>query len=158
MCSATPLANTVRSASCEWWIARYASTTAERINHIGVAVKDLDAAILVYEAMGLGVAKVVDVPTQKVRVAFIPIGKSTVELVQPTSPESTVAAHLEKRGEGLHHLALDVDDLEAALTELKAQGLRLIDELPRQGAEGKIAFLHPKSTGRVLIELVEPEE
>lgn len=128
-----------------------------RINHLGIAVQDVQAAAAVYEAMGMSVDRVIEVPEQKVRVAFIPIGESTIELVQPTSPDSTVAQYLETRGEGLHHLALEVEDIEAALTELEGQGYRLIDRTPRRGAEGRIAFLHPRSTGRVLIELVEPE-
>jgi methylmalonyl-CoA epimerase len=128
-----------------------------RINHLGIAVQDLEAAACVYQAMGLSVTRIVDVPEQKVRVAFIPIGESTIELVQPTAPDSTVAAYLEKRGEGLHHLALEVEDIHAALAELKGQGMQLIDEAPRHGAEGQIAFLHPRSTGRVLIELVEAD-
>ncbi|MBL7200773.1 MAG: methylmalonyl-CoA epimerase [Anaerolineae bacterium] len=128
-----------------------------RINHLGIAVQDVQAAAAVYEAMGLSVDRVIEVPEQKVRVAFIPIGESTIELLQPTSPDSTVAQYLETRGEGLHHLALEVEDIEAALTELDRQGYRLIDRTPRRGAEGRIAFLHPRSTGRVLIELVEPE-
>lgn len=128
-----------------------------KINHLGIAVENLEQAAQVYEMLGLHVEQVIDVPEQKVRVAFIPVGESTIELVQPTSEESTVAAYLEKRGQGLHHLALQVDDLAAALSELEGQGARLIDRTPRQGAEGKIAFIHPKSTGRVLIELVEEE-
>jgi len=127
-----------------------------KINHLGIAVEDLDRASGVYEAMGLSIQKVVEVPEQQVRVAFIPIGETTIELVQPTSPDSTVATYLEKRGQGLHHLALEVEDIEAALTELKALGMRLIDQSPRWGAEGRIAFLHPASTDKVLIELVEP--
>ena len=127
-----------------------------KINHLGIAVEDLDRASGVYEAMGLSIQKVVEVPEQQVRVAFIPIGETTIELVQPTSPDSTVATYLEKRGQGLHHLALEVEDIEAALTELKALGMRLIDQSPRWGAEGRIAFLHPTSTDKVLIELVEP--
>jgi methylmalonyl-CoA/ethylmalonyl-CoA epimerase len=107
--------------------------------------------------MGLHVNKVLDVPEQQVRVAFIRVGESTIELVQPTSQESTVAAYLRRRGQGLHHLALQVDDIAAALSELDAQGMRLVDHTPRRGAEGQIAFVHPKSTGRVLIELVEED-
>ena len=126
-----------------------------RINHLGIAVEDLDQASKVYQAMGLSIQKVVEVPEQKVRVAFIPIGETTIELVQPMSPDSTVATYLEKRGQGLHHLALEVEDIEAALSELKALGMRLIDQTPRQGAEGRIAFVHPASTDKVLIELVE---
>ena len=127
----------------------------DKINHLGIAVENLEQAAQVYEMLGLHIEKVIEVPEQKVRVAFIPVGESTIELVQPTSEESTVAAYLEKRGQGLHHLALQVEDISAALSELESQGMRLIDRSPRQGAEGKIAFLHPKSTGRVLIELVE---
>lgn len=127
-----------------------------RINHLGIAVQDLDAAARVYEVMGLSVEKVMEVPEQKVKVAFIPVGESTIELVQPTAPDSAVARYLENKGAGLHHVALEVDDVGGALAELAEQGLELIDETPRQGAEGRIAFLHPRSTGRVLIELVEP--
>ena len=127
----------------------------EQINHLGIAVKDLEAAAGIYQAMGLTVDKVIDVPEQKVRVAFIPVGEVTIELVQPTSEDSPVAAYLEKRGEGMHHLALQVDDLSAALAELAEQGMQLIDKTPRRGAEGQVAFVHPRSTGRVLIELVE---
>ena len=128
-----------------------------KINHLGIAVHDLETAAEIYKAMGLSVSKTVDVPEQKVRVAFIPVGEVTIELVQPTSEDSAVAGYLEKRGEGMHHLALEVDDISAALAELASQGLQLIDETPRRGAEGQIAFVHPKSTGRVLIELVEAE-
>jgi len=128
-----------------------------QISHLGIAVKDLETAARVYEAMGLSVSKIVDVPEQKVRVAFIPVGETAIELIQPTSEDSPVAGHLEKRGEGVHHLALQVDDLSSALAELQSQGLQLVDKAPRQGVEGKIAFLHPRSTGRVLIELVEVE-
>jgi len=131
---------------------------ATKIDHLGIAVRDLDAAAQIYQTLGLSLAKTVDVPDQKVRVAFFSIGESTIELVQPTSDDSPVAGHLEKRGEGLHHVAVQVDDIEAALSELRSAGIQLIDETPRRGAEGRIAFLHPKSTGRVLMELVEPEQ
>lgn len=129
----------------------------EKINHLGIAVKDLGQAAQVYEALGLHVERVIEVPEQKVRVAVIPVGESTIELVQPTSEESTVATFLQQKGPGMHHLALEVPDIRAALGELESRDVRLIDRTPRQGAEGKIAFLHPKSTGRVLIELVEAE-
>lgn len=128
-----------------------------QINHLGIAVKDLETAAEIYQAMGLSVSKIVDVPEQKVRVAFIPVGEVMIELVQPTSEDSPVAGYLAKKGEGMHHLALQVGDLSAALTELTDQGMQLIDKAPRRGAEGQIAFVHPKSTGRVLIELVEVE-
>jgi methylmalonyl-CoA/ethylmalonyl-CoA epimerase len=128
-----------------------------KIDHLGIAVEDLNQAAKVYEAMGLLVARTADVPEQKVRVAFIPIGDTRIELVQPTSPDSAVARYLEQRGQGLHHVALQVDDIATCLADLKGQGLSLIDETPRQGAEGRIAFVHPKSTGGTLIELVEPD-
>jgi len=127
-----------------------------KIDHLGIAVRDLDEATRIYTALGLKVERVTEVPEQKVRVAFISVGESTIELVQPTSNNSPVARYLEARGEGMHHLALEVDDIEGALAELSACGVRLVDKAPRQGAEGRIAFLHPRSTGRVLIELVEP--
>jgi methylmalonyl-CoA/ethylmalonyl-CoA epimerase len=129
----------------------------DKINHLGIAVENIEQTAQIYQALGLHVDKVIDVPEQKVRVALIPVGECTIELVQPTSEDSAVAAYLEKRGPGLHHLALQVDDITAALSELESQDVRLIDRVPRRGAEGKIAFLHPKSTGRVLIELVEEE-
>ncbi len=129
-----------------------------KLNHLGIAVHDLDAATKIYQTMGLYVEKIIDVPEQGVRVAFIPLGESTLELVQPTSPDSAIARFLEKNGEGLHHLAIQVDDIKASLSELKAQEIQLINETPRRGAEGWIAFLHPKSTGRVLIELVQTEQ
>ena len=128
-----------------------------KIDHLGIAVNNLEEAAHIYELLGLKVERTVDLPERGVRVAFIPVGDSTIELVQPTSSDSTVARFLAARGEGLHHLALRVADVEGMLTALKEQGVRLIDETPRPGAEGKVAFLHPKSTGRVLIELVEVE-
>lgn len=126
-----------------------------KLNHLGIAVNDLDAAAQIYQTLGLHVEHVVDVPEQNVRVAFIPLGESTIELVQPTSPDSAVARFLEKNGEGLHHIAIQVEDINGSLRELQAHNIQLIDQTPRQGAEGLIAFLHPKSTGRVLIELVQ---
>ncbi|MCK4471771.1 MAG: methylmalonyl-CoA epimerase, partial [Anaerolineae bacterium] len=89
------------------------------------------------------------------RIAFLPVGESEIELVEPLTAESGVARFLEKRGEGLHHICLEVDDIEAALQDLAAKGIRLIDEQPRRGAHGRVAFLHPKSTHGVLIELIE---
>lgn len=128
-----------------------------KINHLGIAVQNLEAAAKIYEALGLTVSQIVDVPEQQVRVAFIPVGESMIELIQPTLPDSAVARFLDSKGEGLHHLALQVGNINAALNEFKERGIQLIDEIPRQGAEGQVAFLHPKSTGRVLIELVELE-
>lgn len=127
-----------------------------KIDHIGIAVHDIEAALRVYEAgLGLPLREVVDVPDQQVRVAFLPVGESNVELVQPTSAESSTARFLEKRGEGIHHICLQVADIEAALDQLRAEGVPLIDDEPRQGAHGRVAFVHPKGTHGVLIELVQ---
>ncbi|MBC7249047.1 MAG: methylmalonyl-CoA epimerase [Anaerolineae bacterium] len=126
-----------------------------KVDHIGIAVRDIEEARRLYEALGLKVTHVKEVEEQQVRVAFLPVGDTEVELVQPTTADSGVARFLEKRGEGVHHLCFEVEDIEVALAELQAQGMRLIDREPRQGAFGRVAFLHPKSTHGVLIELVE---
>jgi len=127
----------------------------KKVDHIGIAVNDIEEARRPYEALGLKVTHVKEVEEQQVRVAFLPVGDTEVELVQPTTADSGVARFLEKRGEGVHHLCFEVEDIEVALAELQAQGMRLIDREPRQGAFGRVAFLHPKSTHGVLIELVE---
>jgi methylmalonyl-CoA/ethylmalonyl-CoA epimerase len=127
-----------------------------RIDHIGIAVANLDEACRFYEALGLEKAGIEEVADQKVRVAFFPCGDSELELLESTSPDGPVAKFIEKNGGrgGIQHIALRVDDLEAAIAELKAKGLRMIDEEPRYGAGGaSIAFVHPKSTGGILIEL-----
>lgn len=127
-----------------------------KIDHIGIVVKDLDAALKVYEtALGLPLAEIAEVPDQQVRVAFLPVGESNVELVQPTAADTGVARFLEKRGEGIHHICIQVDAIEESLARLKAHAVPLIDEQPRQGAHGRVAFVHPKGTHGVLIELVE---
>jgi methylmalonyl-CoA/ethylmalonyl-CoA epimerase len=127
-----------------------------RVDHIGIAVKSIIESLKVYEALGLKSVGVEEVAEQKVRVAFLPLGEAEIELLESTSPDGPVAKYIEKNGEGIQHLALRVDNLEAALAELKAQGVRLIDEKPRYGAGGaKIAFVHPRSTGGVLLELSE---
>jgi methylmalonyl-CoA/ethylmalonyl-CoA epimerase len=129
-----------------------------RLDHIGIAVKSIAESLKVYEAMGLKSVGVEEVAEQKVRVAFIPIGETEIELLESTAPDGPVAKYIEKNGEGIQHLALRVDNLEAALAEMKAKGVRLIDEKPRYGAGGaKIAFVHPRSTGGVLLELSERE-
>ncbi len=131
----------------------------EQIDHVGIAVANLDEAIKPYmELFGLKKENVEfeEVPEQKVKVAVFMAGPNRLELLQPTSPESTIAKFIEKKGEGMHHLAMRVKDIEKALADAKAKGIKLIDEKPRAGAgEAKIAFLHPKSTGGVLIELTE---
>lgn len=128
-----------------------------RLDHVGVAVETIDDALGVYtDRLGLEPGGVHDVPDQKVRACFIPVGESRVELLEPTDPEGVIAKFLAKRGPGLHHVAYRVDDIEAALASLNKKGVRLIDETPRTGAGGaRIAFLHPKDTGGVLTELVE---
>jgi len=127
-----------------------------KIDHIGIVVRDIQEALNVYEAaLGLPLREVVDVPDDKVEVAFLPIGESNVELVQPTSDDTGTARFLEKRGEGVHHICIEVEDLDQTLGRLKASGVRLIDEVPRRGARGRVAFVHPKGAHGVLIELVE---
>ncbi|RLD85421.1 MAG: methylmalonyl-CoA epimerase [Bacteroidetes bacterium] len=127
------------------------------IEHIGIAVKSLDEAIPYYEnVLGLKCYAIEEVADQKVKTAFFKAGQTKLELLEPTDPESPVAKFIEKRGEGIHHLAFTVDGVEQALEEVAEKGVRLIDKKPRPGAEGlNIAFLHPKSTFGVLTELCE---
>jgi len=128
-----------------------------KIDHIGIAVKDLEEAKKIYtDLLGLEVHGEEIVEEQKVKVVFIPVGDSEVELLESTDPEGPIAKFIEKNGEGIQHIAFRVDDIEKALEELKQKGVRLIDEKPRYGAGGaKIAFIHPKATKGVLIELCE---
>ena len=128
----------------------------KKINHIGIAVNSIvDAAKLYTDALGLKVKDIEIVEAQKVRTAVIPVGESKIELRESTDPEGVIAKYIEKRGEGLHHLALEVSDIQEALGTLREKGVQLIDERPRIGVENtKIAFLHPKQT-KLLIELVE---
>ena len=132
----------------------------KKIDHLGVAVKDLDAALKFYtEHLGLCCKGDEVVPEQKVKVAFLPIGESSVELLEATDPDSPIAKFIEAKGEGVHHVAFRVDNLVETLAELKAKGVRLIDEKPRVGAHGaKIAFIHPKASNGVLVELCERSE
>ena len=128
------------------------------IEHLGIAVKSLEEAIPYYEnILGLKCYSIEEVADQKVKTAFFKVGQTKIELLEPTSPESTIAGFIEKRGEGIHHLAFAVaDGVANALAEVEGKGVRLIDKAPRKGAEGlNIAFLHPKSTGGVLTELCE---
>ena len=127
------------------------------IEHIGIAVKDLQTAIPLYETLlGTKCYAVEEVPDQKVKTAFFKIGETKIELLEPTSPEGPIGKFIEKKGEGVHHLAFAVDDVCGALHEAEAAGIQIIDQKPRQGAEGlSIAFLHPKFTGGVLIEVCQ---
>lgn len=128
----------------------------QKLDHIGIVVRDIAAALKVYQvALGLPLSETVDVADQQVRVAFLPIGESNIELVQPTSDDTGVAKYLAKRGEGIHHICIQVDDIEAALAQLKAHEVELIDKEPRQGAHGRVAFVHPRGAHGVLVELVE---
>lgn len=129
----------------------------KRVDHIAIAVKNLDEALSAYEKIfGLKPEKIEDVPEQGVKAALIPIGKgSEIELIQPINTESGVAKFLEKKGEGIHHIALEVDNVDQELKSLAAQGVELIDKEPRSGLAGRIAFLHPKSTRGVLYELCQ---
>lgn len=131
-----------------------------KINHLGIATKGIDEALKFWEdALGLENVHTEVVEDQKVRVAMLPIGESRVELLEPTSDDSPISKFLEKRGGGIHHIAIDVDDIDASLAQLKAKGMRLIDETPRIGAEGcLVAFVHPASTDGVLLELVQTLE
>ena len=130
----------------------------KKISHIGIAVTSIDEALPFYsEVLGLEFEGTEVVEEQKVKVAFLAIGESRIELLEPTAPDSPVAKFLEKHGPGVHHLAYQVEGLEERLAALKGQGVRLIDETPRTGAHHtRIAFLHPKASGGVLTELCEP--
>lgn len=125
----------------------------KHISHIGIAVKNLEEGIAFYQKLGLTLEGTEEVPSQMVRVAFFPIGDTRIELLAPTSEESPIAKFIEKKGEGIQHIAFAVDDLPQTLKDTEEDGIQLIDKEPRPGAHGAdIAFLHPKSTGGVLIE------
>ena len=128
-----------------------------KINHLGIATRGIDEALSFWsDALGLENVHTEVVEDQKVRVAMLPIGESRIELLEPTSEDSPISKFLEKRGPGIHHIAIEVEDIEAALAKLRARGVRLIDEIPRIGAEGcLVAFVHPSSAGGVLLELVQ---
>lgn len=130
-----------------------------KVDHVGIAVKNLEESMKFYEeVLGLKSEGTEVVEEQKVKVAFFPVGDSEIELLESTSPDGPIARFIEKNGEGIQHVALRVDNIEGALEELRAQGIRLIDEKPRYGAGGaKIAFLHPKATNGVLLEISERE-
>jgi lactoylglutathione lyase/methylmalonyl-CoA/ethylmalonyl-CoA epimerase len=129
------------------------SIKIKKIDHLGVAVRSLREARAAFEALGFRVEAEHDVPTEKVKTAFLPVGESHLELLEPTEGGSVIARFLEKRS-GLHHVCVEVEDIDAALRELKARGVRLVDEAPRAGAGGcRVAFVHPRSAAGVLVEL-----
>lgn len=129
----------------------------KKLDHVAIAVNNLDEALAAYEKLfGLKAEKIENVPDQGVKAALLPIGEgSEIELIQPVNNESGVAKFLEKKGEGIHHIALEVENVDQELKSLSAQGVTLIDKEPRSGLAGRIAFLHPKSTRGVLIELCQ---
>jgi len=128
-----------------------------KINHLGIATKGIDEALKFWaDSLGLENIHTEIVEDQKVRVAMLPIGESRIELLEPTSDDSPISKFLDKRGGGIHHIAVETGDIEASLQRLKDNGVRLIDQHPRIGAEGcLVAFVHPSSTGGVLLELVQ---
>ncbi len=134
--------------------------TIKRIDHIAIVVEDIESTLGFWrDALGLELAHIEDVPDQKSLVAFLPVGGTEIELVRPTTDDSGVAKYLQKRGPGMHHISLEVDDIEGMLAQLKAKGVRLINETPVLGAGGKqIAFIHPESTSGVLVELYQQAE
>ena len=128
----------------------------KRVDHVGIAVKDLDEAVKFYESLGFKASGYEVVAEQKVKVAFLPCGDSGLELLESTEPDGPIARFIEKNGPGIQHIAIRVDDIDKALEELKAKEVRLIDQVPRYGAgNARIAFVHPKATGGVLLELTQ---
>ena len=128
----------------------------KRVDHVGIAVKNLDESVKFYESLGFKATGYEVVAEQKVKVAFLPCGDSELELLESTEPDGPIARFIEKNGPGIQHIAIRVDDIDKALEELKAQGVRLIDQTPRYGAgNARIAFVHPKATGGVLLELTQ---
>ena len=127
------------------------------LDHVGIAVRDVQDALRFYrDALGLEIEAPEEVASQRVRAHFVPLGASAVELLEATAPDSPIAKYLERRGPGLHHITLRVEDIRAALAQLQARGVRLIDEAPRPGAHGSlVAFVHPSSAHGVLVELVQ---
>jgi methylmalonyl-CoA epimerase len=127
-----------------------------RVHHVAVVVRDLVVSLELYrDLLGLELETVMEIPSDGVRIAFLGVGESKVELVEPTDPATGVARFLESRGEGFHHVCLEVSNLAETLTRLAIDGVELIDSAPRRGAEGPVAFLHPRSCQGVLIELIE---
>lgn len=127
-----------------------------RMDHVGIVVNDIDATLKTYcEQLGFRLVERVEIPEQKVVAAFLDAGNSTIELISPTDTDSGTAKYLANRGEGTHHVCYEVDDIVAELAELKAQGVRLIDETPRHGVHGLVAFVHPKATNGMMIEVLQ---
>ena len=134
----------------------------KRIDHVAIIVRNIEQALVFYrDTLGIMPSEIKEVPTEQVRIAFLPMGGpggSEIELVEPTNPDSSLTKFLEKRGEGLHHICLQVDDIDAALADMQAKGAPVLDKQPRIAAEGRAIFLHPKGTNGVLLELVERDK
>jgi methylmalonyl-CoA/ethylmalonyl-CoA epimerase len=131
----------------------------KRIDHVAIIVHDIEQALVFYrDTLGIVPGVIKEVPTEQVRIAFLPMGGpggSEIELIQPTTPDSSLAKYLEKRGEGLHHICLEVDDIDGALAEMQEKGTPVLDKQPRVAAEGRAIFIHPKAANGVLLELIE---
>jgi methylmalonyl-CoA epimerase len=131
----------------------------KRIDHVAIIVSDIEQALVFYrDTLGIAPGEIKEVPTEQVRIAFLPLGGpggSEIELIEPTTAESSLSKFLEKRGEGLHHICLEVDDIDAALIEMQEKGVHVLDKQPRLAAEGRAIFIHPKATNGVLLELIE---
>ncbi len=134
----------------------------KRIDHVAIIVRNIEQALNFYrDTLGISPSVIKEVPTEQVRIAFLPLGGpggSEIELIEPTNLTSSLAKFLEKRGEGLHHICLEVEDIDAALADMQAKGTPVLDQQPRIAAEGRAIFLHPKGTNGVLLELVERDE
>ena len=133
----------------------------KRIDHVAIIVRNIEQALVFYQdTLGIAPGVIKEVPTEQVRIAFLPMGGpggSVIELIEPTNPDSTLAKFLEKRGEGLHHICLEVDDIDASLAEMQEKGAAVLDKHPRIAAEARAIILQPKGTNGVLLELVERE-
>jgi len=129
----------------------------KQINHVAIVVEDIDESLAFWrDALGIEMHELRDVPAEKSKVAFLPVAGSEIELVQPTSDDSGIAKYLTKRGQGMHHVCLEVDDIDGMLAQLKAKGVRLINEQPKTASDGKrYAFIHPESSSGVLVELYQ---
>lgn len=130
-----------------------------RIDHVAIIVRNIEQALVFYrDTLGITPSEIKEVPTEEVRIAFLPMGGpggSEIELIEPTTPDSSLTRFLEKRGEGLHHICLEVADIDAALAEMQEKGVPVLDKRPRSAAEGRAIFLHPRGTNGVLLELLE---
>lgn len=131
----------------------------KRIDHIAIIVRDIEQALVFYrDTLGIAPGEIQEVPSEQVRIAFLPMGGpggSEIELIEPTAPDSSLATFLEKRGEGLHHICLEVENIDAELADMREKGAPVLDKQPRIAADGRAIFLHPKGTNGVLLELLE---